>query len=85
MVLQTAATLSETALILATQQTFSRIAAARPPYCYICGQNFQNCTWKLQIHPNPTFSRNGKRIYFNHPVSENRTEACFVEIDDLLK
>ena len=30
MVLQTAATLSETALILATQQTFSCIAAARP-------------------------------------------------------
>ncbi len=48
-------------------------------------QNFQNCIWKLQIHPNPIFSRDGKRIYFNHPVSENRTEACFVEIDELLK
>lgn len=55
------------------------------PIATFGGQNFQNCTWKLQIHPNPTFSRDGKRIYFNHPVSENRTEACFVEIDDLLK
>lgn len=55
------------------------------PIATFGGQNFQNCTWKLQIHPNPTFSRNGKRIYFNHPVSENRTEACFVEIDELLK
>ena len=55
------------------------------PIATFGGQNFQNCTWKLQIHPNPTFSRDGKRIYFNHPVSENRTEACFVEIDELLK
>ena len=55
------------------------------PIATFGGQNFQNCTWKLQIHPNPTFSRDGKRIYFNHPVSENRTEACFIEIDELLK
>lgn len=55
------------------------------PIATFGGQNFQNCIWKLQIHPNPTFSRDGKRIYFNHPVNENRTEACFVEIDDLLK
>ena len=53
------------------------------PLATFGGQNFQNCTWALQIHPNPTFSRDGKRIYFNHPVSENRTEACFVEIADL--
>lgn len=54
------------------------------PVATFGGQNFQDCIWKLKIHPNPTFSRDGKRIYFNHPVSETRTEACFVEMDDLL-
>ena len=47
------------------------------------GQDFQTCIWKLQVHPNPTFSRDGKRIYFNHPVSETRTQACFVEVEEL--
>ncbi len=56
----------------------------KTPVATFGGQNFQNCIWKLQIHPNPTFSRDGKRIYFNHPVSETRTEACFVEIGELL-
>lgn len=54
------------------------------PAAVFGGQNFQNCIWKLQIHPNPTFSRDGKRIYFNHPVSETRTEACYVEMKDLI-
>lgn len=55
------------------------------PAAVFGGQNFQNCIWKLQIHPNPTFSRDGKRIYFNYPVSETRTTACFAEIEELLK
>ena len=50
------------------------------PIATFGGQNFQNCIWKKKVHPNPTFSRDGKRIYFNHPVSEDRTEACFVEV-----
>ena len=54
------------------------------PKAVFGGQNFQHCTWKLQIHPNPTFSRDGKRIYFNHPVSEERTSAMFVTMDELL-
>lgn len=48
------------------------------------GSNFQTCTWKYQIHPNPTFSRDGKRIYFNHAVSETRTEASFVDISEIV-
>ena len=55
------------------------------PAAVFGGQDFQHCTWKLQIHPNPTFSRDGKRIYFNHPVSEERTVAMYAEVDELLR
>ena len=54
------------------------------PLAVFGGQDFQRCTWELKIHPNPTFSRDGKRIYFNHPVSEDRTVAMFAEVDELL-
>lgn len=54
------------------------------PAAMFGGADYQNCTWKLQIHPNPTFSRDGKRIYFNHVVSENRTEASFVDISAIV-
>ena len=53
------------------------------PAAVFGGQNFQECIWKRQIHPNPTFSRDGKRIYFNHPVSEERTKAMFVTLEEL--
>lgn len=43
-------------------------------------------TWKLQNHPNPSFSRDGKRLYFNRQCkSENgkyRTEAVFADISE---
>lgn len=39
--------------------------------------------WKKQVHPNPSFSGNGKRLYFNRPVSNDRTEASFVKIDEV--
>ena len=54
------------------------------PVATFGGQDFQDCIWKKKVHPNPTFSRDGKRIYFNHPVSEDRTVGCFVEVDELL-
>lgn len=34
----------------------------------------------LQVHPNPTFSLDGKRIYFNRLVSPDRAVAGFVDI-----
>ena len=42
--------------------------------------DFQDIIWKLQVHPNPTFSRDGKRLYFNRPVSNTKTELVFAEI-----
>lgn len=54
------------------------------PIAVFGGQDFKHCVWGHKVHGNPTFSRDGKRIYFNHPVSEDRTEACFVELEELL-
>ena len=43
-------------------------------------------TWKLQVHPNPSFSRDGKRLYFNRQrACENgvyKTEAVFADISE---
>lgn len=45
-------------------------------------------TWKLQVHPNPSFSRDGKRLYFNRQcVSKNgkyKTEAVFADISEIV-
>ena len=55
------------------------------PVAIFGGQNFQECVWNLKVHPNPTFSRDGNRVYFNYPISNNRTEACFVEIGEIVR
>lgn len=39
--------------------------------------------WEKQVHPNPSFAGNGKRLYFNRPIAENKTEASFIEIDEI--
>lgn len=54
------------------------------PVATFGGQNYQDITWRLKVHPNPTFSRDGKRIYFNHTVSETKTEASYVDITEFI-
>lgn len=54
------------------------------PAAILGSSNYQHTIWKLQIHPNPTFSRDGKRVYFNRPVSDSKTECGFVDISHLL-
>ena len=43
-------------------------------------------TWKLQIHPNPSFSRDSKRLYFNRQCKCSngtyKTEAVFADISE---
>lgn len=45
-------------------------------------------TWKLQLHPNPSFSRDGKRLYFNRQCKnkngEYKTEAVFADISEFI-
>lgn len=52
------------------------------PTAILGSSNEQHTIWDLKIHPNPTFSRDGKRVYFNHPVSETKTEAVYVDISE---
>lgn len=42
--------------------------------------NLQKVIWEYQVHPNPSFSKDGKRLYFNMPVSESKTEASFINL-----
>ncbi len=47
--------------------------------------NEQETVWKKQVHPNPSFSRDGKRLYFNRPRKGGGTEAVFADISELVK
>lgn len=46
-------------------------------------------TWKLQVHPNPSFSRDGSRLYFNRQKKtkdgQYKTEAVFADISSVVK
>lgn len=55
------------------------------PAAVLGSSNEQHTIWDLKIHPNPTFSRDGKRVYFNHPVSDTKTEAVFADISEWVK
>lgn len=45
----------------------------------------QETVWKQQVHPNPSFSRDGQRLYFNRPRKDGGTDAVFADISDLIK
>lgn len=46
----------------------------------------EELTWKLQLHPNPSFSCDGKRLYFNRQCAYDggkyKTEAVFADISE---
>jgi hypothetical protein len=42
--------------------------------------NEQETVWKKQVHPNPSFSRDGKRLYFNRPRVGGGCDAVFADI-----
>ncbi|MBQ3427299.1 MAG: PD40 domain-containing protein [Clostridia bacterium] len=52
----------------------------KKPFITIPMSDLQKVIWEHQVHPNPSFSLDGKRLYFNRPVSETKTEASFIEI-----
>lgn len=45
----------------------------------------QETVWKKQVHPNPSFSRDGKRLYFNRPNTNGGTDAVYADISELVK
>ena len=54
-----------------------------PVYTFEIPQD-EYTTWKKQVHPNPSFSRNGKRLYFNRQTLDGKTEAVFADISQII-
>jgi hypothetical protein len=50
------------------------------PIAVLDTQNFQKIAWGDKVHSNPSFSADGKRVYFNRPVSEEKSVAVFVDV-----
>ena len=53
---------------------------SKQPVTVVGIPDLSDVIWNLKVHPNPSFSRDGKRIYFNRPVSAVKTEASFIEL-----
>ena len=53
---------------------------SKKPVIKIDMPDLQKVIWEHQVHPNPSFSMDGTRLYFNRPVSETKTEASFIDI-----
>ena len=47
--------------------------------------HLEEVVWDKHVHPNPSFSRDGKRLYFNRPCSNDKTEAVFADISEFYK
>lgn len=47
--------------------------------------DMQEIIWKKQVHPNPTFSHVGKRLYFNRPNQAGGTDAVFADISEYME
>lgn len=53
---------------------------SKKPILEIEMHDLQDIIWKKQVHPNPSFSHDGKRLYFNYPVNNDKSEASFIEL-----
>ena len=55
------------------------------PAAVIFEHKFPCITWKARGHANPSFSRDGKRIYYNRAVSETIKQAYFCDISKIIE
>jgi hypothetical protein len=46
--------------------------------------NFQTAVWERKVHTNPSFSADGKRVYFNRPVSDEKTVAVYADVSEYM-
>ena len=53
------------------------------PFALVGEWDYCNLTWKQVAHVNPTFSSDGKRFYFIRATSDNRFEACYLDMSVL--
>lgn len=54
------------------------------PVATIFSHRYPNAVWELQNHVNPAFSRDGKRLYFNLAISDDKSQAWVADISSLL-
>jgi hypothetical protein len=54
------------------------------PTAILMKHPFKKLTVSQKVHVNPSFSRDGKRVYFFRAVSEERFKASFVDISELI-
>ncbi|HMR85398.1 MAG TPA: hypothetical protein PKE30_19775 [Niabella sp.] len=47
----------------------------------ICRFDPFDITWEKKFHVNPSFSRDGKRVYYSRPLNEKYNGTFFIEID----
>ena len=52
----------------------------KKPVIKIPMNDLQKVIWEYKVHPNPSFSLDGSRLYFNRPISETKTVASYIEI-----
>lgn len=45
----------------------------------------ENVIWNKKVHPNPSFSRDGKRLYFNCIRMDGESDAVCVDISEFVK
>ncbi|MBU2979948.1 hypothetical protein [Alteromonas sp. C1M14] len=46
----------------------------------VFSNNFDDLVWEHFYHLNPSFSDDGKRLYFNYPISENSVQAAYITL-----
>lgn len=50
------------------------------PYMQLDSHRYLDLTWKTSVHSNPAFSRDGRRLYFTRPFSDNVIKACYIDL-----
>ncbi len=54
------------------------------PVATLMEHSFGEITWTRKAHVNPSFSRDGKRVYFTQAVSDEKFVGSFVDISEFI-
>jgi hypothetical protein len=50
------------------------------PDCILATMPIVQPIWTLSAHVNPSFSRDGKRVYFNRAMADGLSQAYYVDL-----
>ncbi|WP_105615442.1 TolB family protein [Vallitalea okinawensis] len=53
------------------------------PIAVLDSSDYTTPVWEGRAHANPVFSRDGKRVYFVHPVNDHKVEVVYADISEL--